>query len=287
MERDVLSLIKDRMHTMSKGQKKIAGFILESCDKAAFLTASRLGEETGVSESTVVRFSMELGYSGFPEMQKELRELVLNKLTSVQRMESANDRLGDKDVVSLVMQQDAAILQSSLENIDRNTFNRVVDAVLNARRIYILGVRSSATIGYFLNYYFNYMFDNVKMVSAPSLSEVFEQLVRVEAEDVVIAISYPRYSRSTVRATRYCKSVGATVVAFTDSVRSPIAEYADMLLPTQVSMFSLVDSLVAPLSLANALLVAVSRKKEAQISGTFNMLETIWDEYGVYEKADE
>lgn len=286
MNTDILAAIQNRMGDFSKGQKLIANYILEFYDKAAFMTASRMGRTVGVSESTVVRFAAELGYDGYPVMQKALQEMILNKLTSVQRIEVANDRFGDQDVLGTVLQQDIDKIRATMESVDRRVFDEAVDAIIGARRIYILGVRSSATIAFFLHFYFNYMFDNVHMVNASSPSEVFEQFARVERDDVVIAISYPRYSRSAVQATKFCKESGAKIVAITDSHRSPVAAYADYLLLAKMDMVSLVDSLVAPLSLVNALLVAIGRKREKELARTFSNLERIWDEYEVYEKIE-
>ncbi|MEA4966280.1 MAG: MurR/RpiR family transcriptional regulator [Oscillospiraceae bacterium] len=286
MHTDILAAIQNRMADFSKGQKMIANYILEYYDKAAFLTASRMGKTVGVSESTVVRFAVELGYDGYPAMQKALQEMILNKLTAVQRIEVANDRFGDQNILSMVLQQDMEEIRETLEVVDRQVFDAAVDAILAARRIYILGVRSSATIAFFLHFYFNYMFDNVLMVNTTSPSEVFEQFARVKKDDVVITISYPRYSRSAVQATKFCKESGAKIVAITDSSRSPVAEYADYLLLAKMDMVSLVDSLVAPLSLVNALIVAIGRKRETELARTFSNLERIWDEYEVYEKID-
>ena len=286
MNTDILAAIQNRMGDFSKGQKLIANYILEFYDKAAFMTASRMGRTVGVSESTVVRFAAELGYDGYPSMQKALQEMILNKLTSVQRIEVANDRFGDQDVLGTVLQQDIDKIRATMESVDRRVFDEAVDAIIGARRIYILGVRSSATIAFFLHFYFNYMFDNVHMVNASSPSEVFEQFARVEKDDVVVAISYPRYSRSAVQATKFCKESGAKIVAITDSHRSPVAAYADYLLLAKMDMVSLVDSLVAPMSLVNALLVAIGRKREKELARTFSNLERIWDEYEVYEKIE-
>lgn len=286
MNTDILAAIQNRMGDFSKGQKLIANYILEFYDKAAFMTASRMGRTVGVSESTVVRFAAELGYDGYPVMQKALQEMILNKLTSVQRIEVANDRFGGQDVLGTVLQQDIDKIRATMESVDRRVFDEAVDAIIGARRIYILGVRSSATIAFFLHFYFNYMFDNVHMVNASSPSEVFEQFARVEKDDVVVAISYPRYSRSAVQATKFCKESGAKIVAITDSHRSPVAAYADYLLLAKMDMVSLVDSLVAPMSLVNALLVAIGRKREKELARTFSNLERIWDEYEVYEKIE-
>ena len=286
MSSDLLSSIQAAMPGFSKGQKLIAAYILESYDKAAFMTASRLGKTVGVSESTVVRFAMELGYEGYPEMQRSLQEMIRNKLTSVQRIEVGNDRLGQGDVLEAVLHADIDKIRQTLEKTDRAAFARAVEAILQARTIYILGVRSSAALASFLGFYMNLMFDNVRLVHTTSVSEMFEQIVRVGPGDVVLGISFPRYSSRTVKAVRFCHDSGATVIALTDTEQSPIAVYADHVLVAQSDMISLVDSLVAPLSLVNALLVAVGRKKDQELAHTFEALERIWDEYEVYEKVE-
>jgi DNA-binding MurR/RpiR family transcriptional regulator len=286
MASDILSTIQSGMSGFSKGQKLIANYIIESYDKAAFMTASKLGKTVNVSESTVVRFAVELGYDGYPSMQKALQEMIRNKLTSVQRIEVANDRIGTQDILSMVLQSDIEKIRMTLEETNRETFDTSVNAILQARTIYILGVRSSAAIANFLGFYFNYMFDNVRLVNTSSVSEMFEQIVRVREGDVVIGISFPRYSSRTVKALKFSKDRGATVIALTDSKASPIAAHATHVLLAKSDMVSLVDSLVAPLSLVNALIVAVGRKKEQELSTTFTELEHIWDEYGVYEKVE-
>ena len=287
MTSDILSLIQNGMSRFSKGQKLIANYILSSYDKAAFMTASKLGKTVNVSESTVVRFAVELGYDGYPAMQKALQEMIRNKLTSVQRIEVANDRFGNQEILSMVLQADVDKIRSTLEEIDHDAFLAAVDAILNARHIYILGVRSSAAIASFLGFYFNLMFDNVKHIHTSSNAEMFEQMVRIGPEDVVIGISFPRYSSRTAKAMKFAYDRGATVVALTDSMAAPIARHATYTLIAMSDMVSLVDSLVAPLSVVNALIVACSYRKEEEISKTFANLEEIWDEYGVYEKIDE
>jgi len=275
------------MHTFSKGQKKIASFISESYDKAAFMTASRLGKTVGVSESTVVRFAAELGYDGYPEMQKSLQKMIRSRLTSVQRIEVTNDRIGNQDLLSMVLQSDIEKIRQTLEAVDRNAFESAVDAIVSARKIYIIGVRSSASIATFLTFYFNLIFDNVVEVSANTASEVFERLMRVGEGDVVIGVSFPRYSSRTVQAISFARDRGATTVAITDSEASPLSPISKYTLKARSDMASFVDSLVAPLSLVNALLVAVSRKKNDDLAQTFQNLEQIWEEYGVYEKVHE
>ena len=284
---DILTVIQDNMNTFSKGQKKIAGFILESYDKAAFMTASRLGKKVGVSESTVVRFAAELGYEGYPEMQKALQKMIRNRLTSVQRIEVTNDRIGDHDLLSTVLQSDMEKIRLTLEELDRNSFESAVDAIVEAKKIYIIGVRSSAAIATFLSFYFNLIFDNVTMVTANTASEVFENLMRVGKGDVVIGVSFPRYSSRTIRAMSFARDQGATTIAITDSEVSPLATISQYTLKARSDMASFVDSLVAPLSLVNALLVAVSRKKNDDLANTFQNLEKIWAEYGVYEKVQQ
>ena len=286
MATDILATIQAGMSGFSKGQKLIARYILESYDKAAFMTASRLGKTVGVSESTVVRFAVEIGYDGYPNMQRAMQDMIRNKLTSVQRIEVARDRIGNQDIVNMVFQSDIEKIRMTQEEIDRVAFEKTVEAILNAKHIYILGVRSSAVIAQFLGFYFNYMFDNVKLVDTSSASEMFEQIVRVGPGDVVLGISFPRYSSRTIKAMRFCHDSGATVVAMTDTMQSPIAEMADHVLIAKSDMVSLVDTLVAPLSLCNALLVSVGSRKESELSKTFTHLEEIWEEYEVYEKVE-
>ena len=287
MNRDILTVIQENMSTFSKGQKRIANYILESYDKAAFMTASRLGKTVSVSESTVVRFAAELGYDGYPSMQRSLQKMIRNRLTSVQRIEVSNDRIGDQDLLSSVLQSDIEKIRLTLEEVDRQSFDRAVDAIVSARKIYIMGVRSSASLATFLSFYFNLIFDNVISVAANTASEVFETMLRVGAEDVVIGGSFPRYSSRTVQAMNFARDRGATTIAITDSEASPLAPISNYTLKARSDMASFVDSLVAPLSLVNALLVAVSRKKNDDLAHTFQTLEDIWDENGVYEKVQD
>ena len=286
MNRDILTVIQENMSTFSKGQKRIANYILESYDKAAFMTASRLGKTVSVSESTVVRFAAELGYDGYPSMQRSLQKMIRNRLTSVQRIEVSNDRIGDQDLLSSVLQSDIEKIRLTLEEVDRQSFDRAVDAIVSARKIYIMGVRSSASLATFLSFYFNLIFDNVISVAANTASEVFETMLRVGAEDVVIGVSFPRYSSRTVQAMNFARDRGATTIAITDSEASPLAPISNYTLKARSDMASFVDSLVAPLSLINALIVAIGRKKNDDLSQTFETLEQIWDEYQVYSKDE-
>ena len=287
MNNDVLSILKEREATFSKGQKRIARYITEAYDKAAFMTANRLGKTVGVSESTVVRFAVDLGFDGYPSMQKAMQEMVLNRLTSVQRIEVANNRIGSQDVVSMVLHSDMEKLRQTGEVLDRGEFKAAVNAILKAKRVYILGVRSVEPLANFLGYYLNYMFNNVHVVSGFSAAEMFEKIVGVNSEDVVIAFSFPRYSSTTTKGAQYCRSMGATVIGITDSRLSPLGQNSDHVLIAKSDMVSLVDSLVAPLSVINALIVAIAAKKEKELSQTFAALERIWDEYEVYEKQEE
>ena len=287
MKQDILTVIQENMHTFSKGQKRIANFILDSYDKAAFRTASKLGKRVGVSESTVVRFAAELGYDGYPDMQRSLQKMIRNRLTTVQRIEVTNDRLGDQDLLSMVLQSDIEKIRLTLEELDRESFDRAVDAIIAAKRIYIIGVRSSASIATFLSFYFNLIFGNAVEVTANTASEVFERLLRVGEGDVVVGVSFPRYSSRTVQAMNFARDRGACTVAITDSEASPLAPICTYTLKARSDMASFVDSLVAPLSLVNALLVAVSQKRNEDLAHTFQTLEQIWEEYGVYEKVQE
>lgn len=284
MKDDILLILEEKAPTFSKGQRKIAAYINEAYDKAAFLTASKLGKTVGVSESTVVRFAVELGYDGYPEMQKAMQEMVMNRLTSVQRMGIANDRIGNQDVLSSVLQADADKIRQTSETVSREAFRQSVNAILRARRIYILGVRSASALANFTGYYLNYMFDNVQVITASGAGEMFENLVGVSDEDVVLAFSFPRYSTATLKAAQYCRSVGATVIGLTNSNISPLAQSCDHVLAAKSDMVSLVDSLVAPLSVVNALIVSLASAREQELKKSFDTLERVWEEYNVYEK---
>ena len=287
MSNDILMMLQTKGSGFSKGQRAIAKYITESYDKAAFMTASKLGKIVGVSESTVVRFAVELGYEGYPEMQKAMQEMVLNRLTSVQRIEVANDRFADQDVVSMVLQSDVEKLRRTGELVDRNAFKASVNAILKAKRIFILGVRSVAPLASFLGHYLSYMFYDVNVVTAAASSEMFEKIVNITADDVVVAFSFPRYSTATVNGAEYCRSVGATVIGLTDTKLSPLATHSDHLLLCKSDMVSLVDSLVAPMSVVNAIILALASKREQELTKTFNALERVWEEYNVYEKQDD
>ena len=263
---DILTKIETMMPEFSKGQKAIGRYMLEHYDKAAYLTASKLGAVVRVSESTVVRFAIELGFEGYPELQKSLQELIRTKLTSVQRMEITNDRIGDGEVLSKILAGDIDKIRTTLDRIDPAAFDAAVDAIIGAKHIYISGMRSASLLSGFLGYYFNLMFPDVRTVQATSSSEMFEQLFRIDEGDVFIGISFPRYSKRIIDAIDFAKSKGAVTVALTDSDASPLAACADHLLIARSDMASFVDSYVAPLSVINALIVAVSKKKQQDVS---------------------
>ena len=284
---DILTYIQENMTSFSKGQKLIANYILQSYDKAAFMTASKLGKTVNVSESTVVRFAAELGFDGYPSMQKTLQEMIRNKLTAIQRVEVSKERIGNQDVMTMVMQSDIEKIRMTLDETDQVSFNQAVAAIANAKRIYVLGVRSASVLANFISFYFRFMFDNLVSVDTSSISEVFEQIVHISADDVFIGLSFPRYSKRTIKAMQYAKDQGAKVVAITDSKVSPLTKIADVSLLAKSDMASFVDSLVAPLSLVNALIVDISREKAVHLESSLNRLESIWEEYDVYEKQGQ
>lgn len=286
MNQDLLAAIEEMTPQFSKGQRLIAGYIVNHFDKAAFMTASKLGATVGVSESTVVRFASEIGFEGYPELQGALQELIRNKLTTVQRMDVTGDQLESANVLEKVLGKDIEKIRRTLEETRQEDFSAAVDTICAARNIYIIGVRSSSALAQFLSFYFTHIFTNVKYINTTSRSEMFEQIMRIGEEDVFIGISFPRYSKRTIQAFHYAKTNNAKVIAITDSYKSPIAEAADHVLMARSDMVSFVDSLVAPLSLVNALIVAVGLKKRAEISETYARLERIWDEYEVYEKHE-
>ena len=284
MRDDILAILEDKESTFSKGQRRIAAYITESYDKAAFMTASRLGKTVGVSESTVVRFAVELGFDGYPEMQKVMQEMVMNRLTAVQRIEVANDRIGNQDVLTKVLQAVADKIRQTAETVSREHFRCAVDAILKARKIYVLGVRSAAPLANFVGYYLNYMFEDVRVLTVSGAGEMFENLVNITPDDVVIAFSFPRYSSATLKAVQYCRGVGATVIGITNSNMSPLAQHSDYTLIAKSDMVSLVDSLVAPLSVVNALLVSLASAREKEVQKSLGTLERVWEEYNIYEK---
>lgn len=286
LSNSLMNRIESGLGAMSKGQRAIAQYILANYDRAAYYTAARIGEEAGVSESTVVRFAMELGFEGYPHFQKILQEELKEKLTSVQRLRASAKLADNNDILGAVLHSDIEKLKRTMEIIDRTSFNQAVDSILKAKRIFILGVRSSAPLASFLGFYFNLIFENVRLVHTTSVSEMFEQILPVHADDVVIGISFPRYSKRTIKAMKYARSTGATVVALTDKANTPISDNADVTLYAPSDMTSFVDSLVAPLSVINALIAAIGYRRQEHVAETLEKLERIWDEYDVYDKGD-
>ncbi len=284
MQQNFLQLMNEREASFSKGQRALAVYIREHYDRAAYMTASRLGAVVNVSESTVVRFANALGFEGYPEMQYALQELARTNLTAAQRMGVA-DTLMDRDtLLDKVLLGDADKIRRTLEALDRDAFRTAVDKIVQAKHIYIIGSRSSATLAGFLNFNFRMMFDNVSLVEVSSGGEVFEHILNIGESDVLIAISFPRYSNRTVRAVQYAHNNGADVVALTDSAQSPLAPFADQLLTARSDMASFVDSLVAPLSIINAMVAAVSMSRHDEVAARLCRLEEIWDEYDIYNK---
>ena len=284
----LLTRIDLMMNGFSKGQKRIALYIEEHYDKAAFMTASKLGETVGVSESTVVRFATELGYDGYPKLQKAMQEMIRNKLTSVQRIEVTSGRIGDGNVLDSVLNQDIEKISRTIEETSHEDFARAVDEICAAKRIYIFGVRSTGAIASFLAYYFELIFDNnVILINTTSPSSTYEHIFRITEEDVMIGISFPRYSSTAIEAMNFARSRGAHAVAITDSMASPLVQSADSILIARSDMASIVDSLVAPLSLINALIVATVLKKKDEVTETFRLLEDVWNREGVYSNHDD
>lgn len=283
---ELLSRIDEKYAKFSKGQKKLADYIRKDYDKAAFFTAAKLGEAVGVSESTVVRFATQLGYTGYPQFQKELEELVRTKLNSIQRMEVTYGRIGEGEILSSVLQSDIDKIKLTMDGIDKPAFEQAVDTILHARKIYILGIRSCAPLADFLSYYLRLVFDNVINIQTDGSSEILEQLIRINEEDVIIGISFPRYSLRTLKALEFASNRQAKVITLTDSVHSPINLYSSCNLIARSDMASIVDSLVAPLSVINALVVALCLKKQEDVIKTLETLEDIWDEYQVYSRDE-
>ncbi len=283
---ELTNRMNEKYSSMSKGQKLLATYITDNYDKAVFLTAEKLGRIVGVSESTVVRFATFLGYKGYPEFQKALEELVRNKLNSIQRMEVTYGRITQSQILETVLQSDAEKIKNTLEHIDQNAFELALDIILNAKHIYIIGIRSCAPLASFLAFYFNLMFDNVHLLHTNNSSELFEQMVRISQDDVIIGISFPRYSMRTLKAMEFANNRSAKVITLTDSIHSPMNLYSSCNLIAKSDMASIVDSLVAPLSVINALIVALCMRKQSEVAQTLEMLEDIWDEYQVYENDE-
>ena len=283
MNRDLISTLNSQNKDFSKGQRQIASYIVDNYDKAAYMTASKLGSAVSVSESTVVRFAIELGFEGYPEFQHALQEIVRIKLTSFQRMDVTNSLIGDGDVLTKVLNSDIDKLKRTIDEIDRKAFDASVESLVSAENIYIIGTGSSAMLASSLGHSFQMIFDNVKILDASSADEIYTQILNVASGDVIVAISFPRYSRKLISAVSFAKDSGARIIALTDSPASPIASFADNLLIARSDMASFADSLIAPMSVINALVVAASRKKQDELRIKLHQLEKIWDEYNVYD----
>ncbi|MBQ1546359.1 MAG: MurR/RpiR family transcriptional regulator [Clostridia bacterium] len=287
MVQHLLDRVNEAYSGLSKRQKLIAEYIMKHHDKAAYMTASRLGETVGVSESTVVRFAVEIGYEGYPELQRAMQEMIRDKLTSVQRIDVASDRLDTGDILTSVMNQDIKLIKKTIEENNSESFAKAVDYILNAHKIYIFAVKSSFALARFLGYYLELIFGNVKIIETTSKSEMYEQLMRTGENDVMIGISFPRYSSTTLEAMQFAAQQKAKVIAITDSMTSPVTKISNCTLVAKSDMASVVDSLVAPLSLINALIVATVVEKRDEVTQTFRQLENIWDRYGIYVKNGE
>lgn len=279
---ELILRIEEKYGKMSKGQRRLADYVRDNYDKAVFLTAAKLGEIVGVSESTVVRFAIQLGYKGYPGFQKALEELVRNKLNSIQRMEVTYGRISQSEILETVLQSDIEKIKQTLSSIDHKAFNLAIDTILNAKRIYIVGIRSCAPLASFFSFYLNLICENVTTVATNSSSEIFEQLIRICEDDVIIGISFPRYSMRTLKALEFASNRKAKVITLTDSIHSPMNLYSSCNLIARSDMASIVDSLVAPLSVVNALVVALCMKKQNEVVTTLETLEKIWGEYQVY-----
>jgi len=284
MSSDLSEIINNARPNFSKGQRRIVEYITEHPEEAAYMTAAQLGRVAGVSESTVVRFALELGFSGYPELHRAMQESLQKSLTSVQRVRVSNDRLPDEKLLDAVLERDIAQIRATLETVDRGAFDAAVEAILSAGKIYIIGMRSSFLLAGFLEYYLSLIFPNVQLVRNAGGSEIFEQMMNIGEGDTVVAFSFPRYSTRIVHAVDFACRNGAKVVAITDSMSSPIAKPAYATLCAKSNMASFADSLVAPLSIINALIAAISKKKNDEISAALTKLEHAWDEYHVYKK---
>jgi len=280
---DILTRIRDGMSSFSKNHKKIATYIVQNYDKAAFMTANKLGNTVEVSESTVVRFAVELGYDGYPKMQKALQEIVRNKLTSVQRIEITNTKFDSKNILKSALFSDIDNIRQTLEINNTEIFETAADKIISAKKVYVLATRSAAMLANFMSYYFKIILPYIRVVNCNSAAEMLEEMINIQPDDVVIGISFPRYSTRTVKAMKFAKDKGAQLIAITDTATSPIASFADYPLYAKSDMISFLDSLVAPLSVVNALIAAVGMRKNDEVSKTFERLEEIWDEYNIYE----
>lgn len=284
MKDDLLQRMEELLPTFSKSQKLIANYILNHYEKAAYMTALKLGNAVNVSESTVVRFAIELGFEGYPQLQRSLQSHIKNRLTTIQRMDVTRSRIGDLDPIEGVLSQDMDKIRRTLESVDREAFDNAVNTIVDARRIYIQGAMSSGILASFMHYYLRLIFDKVTLIGSVATSEIYQQMIHIGEGDVFIGMSFPRYAKSTLNACKFAHDCGSQIIAITDSDNSPLAQYAHTTLCAYSDMVSFVDSLVAPMSLLNALIVAVSNRNRCRVEQTFRKLETLWDNYDVYKK---
>ena len=283
---DLISKINEKYGKMSKGQKLLANYIIDNYDKAVFLTAAKMGEILGISESTVVRFATFIGYSGYPEFQKSLEEMVRSKLNTTEKLELTNGGIEQNGVIREVLTSDALKIKNTMENIDEAAFYNAVDALLKARRIYVVGIRTCAPLASFLSFYLNIIFDNVVNLQTSSTSELFEQMIHINQQDCIIGISFPRYSMRTLKALEFANNRQANVITITDSIHSPMNLYSSCNIIAESDMHSVVDSLTAPLSVINALIVELCNRKQAEVAQTLGMIEDVWSEYQFYENDE-
>ena len=284
MKDDLLQRIEELMPQFSKSQKLIAGYILEHYEKAAYMTALKLGNAVNVSESTVVRFAIELGYEGYPQLQRSLQSHIKNRLTSLQRMDVARNRIGDMDPVEVVLTQDIDKIRRTIGDVNREDFAAAVNAIISAKRIYIQGAMSSSILARFMHYYIRLILDKVTLIGSVGTSEIYQQMLHIGDGDLLVAMSFPRYASGTIQACRFARDSGAKIIAITDSENSPLTPLADISLYAYSDMVSFVDSLVAPMSLINALIVAVSDRNTESAERNFEKLERLWENNGVYKK---
>ena len=284
---NLFAKIQSNYNDFSKGQKKLADYIMANYEQAVFMTAVRLGNEVGVSESTAVRFAVELGYEGYPEFRQALEEVVLNKLNSVQRMEVSYSNIPEDKILSTVLMDDIEKIKQTLENENnKEAFHQAVGTILKARRVYIVGIRSCAPLAAFMEFYLHQILDDVRLVTSNNTSEMFEQMMKVDSSDVVIGISFPRYSMRTLKAMEFANNRRAKIITITDSIHSPINLYSACSLLAKSDMASIVDSLVAPLSMINALLVALAMERKDEVMVNLSEMEKLWEEYQVYNRDD-
>lgn len=286
MEKDIISYIHEKMPEFSKGQRAIARYILSDYDKAVFFTAGKLGKEAGVSESTVVRFAMALGYDGYPEFQQSMAEYVKAKLNTINKIDIKNQDFSQGELTDYVMNGDVIKIQDTLKNLDRKAFDFAVEAVLSAEHVYIVGLRSCSALARFLGFYLNMIVPDVRVVDSNNSSEIFEQMIRVNSSDVVIGISFPRYSMRTLKALEFASSRSAKIITMTDSSYSPLVMYSSCNLYARSDMASVADSLTAPMSLINALIMALCVKRKDSVISNIETLENVWKDY-IYDDADE